>query len=140
MKKKIFLVVTGVIKKNDCYLLTKRRSPKKELNKWQFPGGELKFKESLEKALKRELKEELGVEVKIIKFIPKVFEIRREEDNFHGLFFVFLCHLLNDSQKIVLNNEASKFGWFTKEEISNLDSLPGTKEIINLIQDQSFYF
>ncbi len=135
MKKKIFPVVIGVIKKNNHYLLTKRQSPKKEWNKWQFPGGELKFRESLEKALTRELKEELGVEVKIIKFIPKVFEIIREKDNFHGLFFVFLCHLLNNYQKIVLDSEASEFDWFTKEEILNLDSLQGTKEIINFIED-----
>lgn len=135
MKKKIYSVVIGVIKKNNHYLLTKRQSPKKEWNKWQFPGGELKFNESLEKALTRELKEELGVEVKIVKFIPKVFEIRREKDNFHGLFFVFLCNLLNNSQKIVLNSEASEFGWFAKEEILNLDSLQGTKEIINFIEN-----
>ncbi len=135
MKKRIYPVIIGVIKKNNHYLLTKRRSPKKEWNKWQFPGGELKFNESLENALTRELKEELGVEVKIIKFIPRVFEIRRKKDNFHGLFFVFLCHLLNNSQKIVLNSEASEFGWFTKEEILNLDSLLGTREIINFIED-----
>lgn len=135
MKKKIYSVVIGVIKKNNHYLLTKRKSPKREWNKWQFPGGELKFNESLEKGVKRELKEELGVEVKIIKFIPKVFEIRREKDYFHGLFFVFLCQLLNNSQKIVLNSEASEFAWFTKEEILNLDSLEGTREIINFIED-----
>lgn len=135
MKKKIYSVVIGVIKKNNHFLLTKRQSPKKEWNKWQFPGGELKFNEPLEKGVKRELKEELGVAVKVIKFIPKVFEIRRKKDFFHGLFFVFLCYLLNNSQKIVLNSEASEFGWFTKEEILNLDSLEGTKEIINFIED-----
>ena len=35
MKRQIFPVVIGVIKKNGKYLLTKRQSPKKEWNKWQ---------------------------------------------------------------------------------------------------------
>jgi hypothetical protein len=39
MKKQIFPVVIGIIKKDSKYLLTKRQSPKKEWNKWQFQAG-----------------------------------------------------------------------------------------------------
>jgi 8-oxo-dGTP diphosphatase len=133
-QKKPVMVVIGIIKKENQYLLTKRRSPKSEFNKWQFPGGGLEFCERIEAAVKRELKEETGVDAKIIKRLDRVFEIIREKDNFHGVFFVYLCEMIDENQKIKINSEASEYGWFTKEEILQLDSLEGTKEMINEIE------
>jgi len=132
--KKIYPVAIGVIKKDNKYLLTKRQSPKKEWNKWQFPGGGVEFGEKLDECLKRELKEEVGVEVIVDIFLPQVFEIFRLKDNFHALFFVYLCHLKQKDQKIILDEEASKYDWFTLEEIDQLDSLEGTKEIADYIK------
>jgi len=132
MKKQISPVVIGVINDKNKYLLTKRRSPKREWNKWQFPGGGLEFGENIEDCLKREIKEETGLEINIVKFIPKVFQIYKKQYNFHGLFFVYLC-TPSHNQKVILNNEASDFGWFTYKEILKLESLEGTKEMINFI-------
>jgi len=138
MKKQIFPVVIGVIKKNDKYLLTKRKSPKKEWNKWQFPGGGLEFFETMEEAVKREIKEEVGVEISKTTFIPKVFEIIRPKDNWHGLLFVFLCFPKQNKFYIKLNDEASDYGWFTFREVLRLDSLLGTKEILEFIEENGF--
>jgi len=138
MKKQIFPVVTGVIEKNGEYLLTKRQSPKKEWNKWQFPGGEVEFFESMEKAIKREIKEEVGIEISKVKFIPKVFEIIRPKDFWHGLLFAFRCFPKEDNFSIKINREASKYGWFNFEEILKLDALLGTKEIVSFINKNGF--
>jgi len=138
MKKQIFPVVIGVIKKNDKYLLTKRKSPKKEWNKWQFPGGGLEFFENLEQAVKREIKEETNLEILETKFIPKVFEIIRPKDNWHGLLFVFLCFPKQDNFSVKLNSEASEYGWFDFNNIFKLDSLEGTKEIASFIDKNGF--
>lgn len=138
MKKRLpVIVVIGVIKKGEKYLLTKRQSPKNEWNKWQFPGGGLEFGEKLEEAIKREINEELGVKVKVEKIIFPIIEIIRKNDNFHGVFFVFLCQMINKKDPIKINFEASEYGWFTKEEIKKLDSLLGTQEIIDAIENSS---
>lgn len=126
-------VVIGVIKNKKKFLLTKRRSPKKEWNKWQFPGGGLKFGEKLEAGLKREIMEEVGIKVKVKKILP-IIEIIRKKDNFHGIFFVFLCQMIDNKNKIKLNFEASEYGWFTKEEIFKLETLLGTKEIVKIME------
>lgn len=138
MQKQIFPVVIGVIKKNGKYLLTKRRSPKKEWNKWQFPGGGLEFFETMEEAIKREMKEEVGVEISKTTFIPKVFEIIRPKDNWHGLLFVFLCVPKQNHFSVKLNSEASEYGWFDFNDILKLESLEGTKEIASFIDKKGF--
>jgi mutator protein MutT len=38
-----------------------------EQGKWEIPGGEVNFGEKLEEAVKREVREEIGVEIKVIK-------------------------------------------------------------------------
>jgi mutator protein MutT len=138
MKKQIFPVVIGVIKKNGKYLLTKRQSPKKEWNKWQFPGGGLEFFETLEDAVRREIKEETGVEILKVEFIPKVFEIIRPKDKWHGLLFVFSCFPKKNNFSVRINSEASEYGWFSFQEILKLDSLLGTKEIASFIEENGF--
>jgi len=133
MKKPIPIII-GVIKNKNRYLMTKRKSPKKEWNKWQFPGGGINFGESLEMALKREIKEETNLDVKKLVFTQKIFEVVRKKEKWHGLLIVYLC-LIKKTQKIILNNEASDFDWFTYQEILSLDCLKGTKEIIKYIQN-----
>jgi len=131
-------VVIGVVKKDDKYLLTKRQSPKKEWNKWQFPGGGVEFFETLEDAVKREIKEETSIEILKVEFIPKVFEIIRPKDNWHGLLFAFRCFPKKNNFSVRINNEASEYGWFTFDEILTLDSLLGTREIVKFIEENNY--
>jgi 8-oxo-dGTP diphosphatase len=138
MSKKIYPVVIGVVEKNNKFLLTKRQSPKKEWNKWQFPGGEVEFGETLHQALKREMKEEIGCEIKIVKNQPKIFEIFRLSANFHAIFFVYLCQLSNNLCQIKINSEASEYRWVNLNEIYLLNSLEGTKEIANWLKKMGF--
>ncbi len=124
--KKITPVVIGVVRYRSYYLLTKRISPKKEFNKWQFPGGGLNFQEKLVNGLVREMKEETGLILKSPKFI-NVFEVIRK-NHWHGLLFAFLFEL-NKKPKIILNQEACEYGWFNLKELLKLDCLEMTKEI-----------
>ena len=64
-------VVVGLICKNGKVLLGLRpnespiKHPQIMAGYWEFPGGKIKWRETLEDALKRELKEELGITAKI---------------------------------------------------------------------------
>ena len=60
-----FLVVAALIEKDGKVLLT-QRSPNKHLGMtWEFPGGKVEYGETDEEALKRELQEELGIEIDV---------------------------------------------------------------------------
>ena len=56
-------VVCGIIFKDDKILLTRRKKGKSLEGFWEFPGGKVEKEETDTIALKRELKEELGLEI-----------------------------------------------------------------------------
>jgi 8-oxo-dGTP diphosphatase len=135
MPKKIVPVVIAIIKNGDKYLLTKRSqwdSEDKGLQKnpWQFPGGGIEFGESPQQALVREVKEETDLIIKDYVLLPQIFHETR--NNWHGMFICFLCSLKNPNQKIILNEEASHYGWYTLQNMSSLALLPKTLEAAKL--------
>jgi 8-oxo-dGTP diphosphatase len=56
-------VVAAVIRRSDAFLLCQRPFHKRHGGLWEFPGGKVDAGESIEGALCRELREELGVRV-----------------------------------------------------------------------------
>jgi 8-oxo-dGTP diphosphatase len=62
------LTVDAVIIRKDEVLLIKRKNPPFR-NSWALPGGFVNYGEKTEMAVKRELKEETGIQMKIIRLI-----------------------------------------------------------------------
>jgi 8-oxo-dGTP diphosphatase len=58
----LVVVTAAVIQRDGCFLLTRRLDGTHLAGTWEFPGGKCEAEESLEAALRRELKEELDVE------------------------------------------------------------------------------
>jgi 8-oxo-dGTP diphosphatase len=58
-------VVVGILKKADKVLLAERPLAKPYGGYWEFPGGKVESHETSEMALKRELHEELGIDVQV---------------------------------------------------------------------------
>ena len=61
----IFDVVGALIERNGKYLVCKRMESDHFGSLWEFPGGKVEEGEGKKEALKREIKEELGVDVKV---------------------------------------------------------------------------
>jgi 8-oxo-dGTP diphosphatase len=58
-------VVAAVIARNDRYLITQRRPSAVLPGLWEFPGGRVEGEETDAEALKREVRERVGVEVEV---------------------------------------------------------------------------
>jgi len=103
-------------------------------HKWQdkyvVPGGHIELGETMEHALKREIKEETGLDIYDLKFIchgefiyDPVFWKKR-----HFIFFDFACK--TDSEKVKLNREGQSHIWTTLEKALELNCEPYTIKTI----------
>ena len=119
-------VVLVLIRKDDKFLLTLRAEENPGANNfhgfWQIPGGGLEFGESLEACAIREAKEELGIDITIIRMIPKIYHDVRA--SWHGLLIGFVCELKNPADEVVINEESSDYGWYNLEEAKQLKLMP----------------
>jgi len=123
--KPIIPVVIAVIHKDNKLLLTERRGMDEDDKQfgriWHFPGGALEFGEDMRGALKREIKEELNIDIQIDSQLPQVYSAVRQY--WHGILIPHLCRV-DGSNEIQLNEESYRYGWFTREEIYQLNKLP----------------
>jgi len=127
-------VILAVIENNGKFLFTKRIDEFSDYHgKWQLPGGGLEFGETPEGALHREIREELAVKVTNVKLIP--FIDTRVRVEWQGIFISYHCRLVDPNSPIILNEEASEYRWFAKDEI-DYEQYPifdGCVEIIEVL-------
>ena len=72
-QRQILLVAAGVLAKSGRVLLQQRSDPPALAGLWEFPGGKVDPGETLEKALARELDEELAISVEETDLEPIAF-------------------------------------------------------------------
>ncbi len=64
-------VVAAVIERDGLVLLARRPARKHLALKWEFPGGKVDAGESAEAALHREIQEELGCAITLVRSLPR---------------------------------------------------------------------
>jgi len=116
LNKPHFHVTGGVIWKDSRLLITKRPQGTHLAGLWEFPGGKQERGETLEECLKREIKEELGMDVKV----DGLFEtVQHEYENKLITLHFFNCtHLMGRPKpfegqdlKWVLPGDLSKYAF-----------------------------
>ena len=90
-----------------------KRGPraKNERGKWDFPGGGVEFGETLEDALKREIREEFGIEIEIMDFLEVCNHILPEEKQ-HWISPTFIARFVSGTPKIMEPGKIEDIGWF----------------------------
>lgn len=111
--KSPILTVDGIFLENDKVLLVKRTIyPFSGF--WTLPGGHVDYGEAVEKAIKREIKEELGIGVKIKKLFG-VYSDPKRDPRYHAVSIVYL--LEKGKEEIRLSREATEFRFFSLENL-----------------------
>lgn len=106
--KSPILAVDGVILKGSRILLTKRNIyPFSDF--WVLPGGHVEYGERVEDAIKREMKEELGVSVRIKKLLG-VYSAPKRDPRYHSVAVAYLLEIQRG--KISLDWESKEYKYF----------------------------
>ena len=122
-----FDVVAAIIINNDKYFIAQRNKNKHMGLRWEFPGGKVEQGETFEIALKREIKEELNIDINIDK---KLGEENYQDDKINVKLHYFICSRSNGE---IILNEHENSAWVTKNEFKNYNFAEGDSDIINLL-------
>jgi 8-oxo-dGTP diphosphatase len=112
------IVATAFITKNGKLLVAKRREDEDLFpGDYELPGGKLKFGEDPKTALKREIKEELDVDININEPFH-CFTYYSDNKDIQYVEIVFFAEL-NESEDNIKLNDHTAIAWITKDEINS---------------------
>ena len=120
-------VVAAIIKKNNQFLIVQRNKNKHLGLKWEFPGGKVQENEIFEKALLREIKEELNIAIIIHE---KIAEEKYKDDKIDIVLHYYLCSHKSGLMKLI---EHEAFSWVEKKDFYKFDFAEGDGNILSLL-------
>jgi ADP-ribose pyrophosphatase YjhB (NUDIX family) len=122
--------VGALIIEGDAVLLVERgREPLKGY--WSLPGGAVETGESLETALRREVKEETGLDVDVLTLVEIFERVTRDEAGaaeYHYILMDYVCRVTGGV--LCAADDACRARWFPRNEVAALHITPGTPAVI----------
>lgn len=132
MSKPIVLVAAAALIDADGRVLICQRPKGKQLaGLWEFPGGKVEAGETPEYCLIRELKEELGIEVRAACLAPFVFA-SHGYDSFHLLMPLFL---LRRWDGVITAHEHEALAWVKPNQLSQYPMPPADEPLVAWLRD-----
>ena len=131
-KKEVRTAVVAVVKNNDGNVLLTKRAIPPYLGKWVMPGGKIDLGEPITAALKREVMEEVGLEVHVEGLID-IYEIVPSDE--HREHYVILYYLASPKSGNLAPNkgEISEVVWADRETVNSMDISNGTRHILTKV-------
>lgn len=126
------IAMKAIIVHNGTFLVVREASTYQEgtnLGKWQLPGGRINPGEPFLDGLKREIKEETGLDVTVGDpvYVGEWFPVIKDVPNqIVGVFFI--CTPLTD--EVVLSEEHDTYQWVTPQAYANLTTVSSEKGAI----------
>jgi 8-oxo-dGTP diphosphatase len=102
--------------KDGKFLLGKRKNAHGE-GTWCLVGGHLEFGESWEKCSRREIAEEIGIEVNNIRFSGFVTNDFFEKEQKHYITIFMLCDYVSGDVKVLESEKSECWEWFTWDNL-----------------------
>lgn len=122
--------VGAIIFRDDQVLLVKRgHSP--SMGKWSIPGGLVELGESLDDAVRREVLEEVGLEVRVVDLVAALDRVIRDAAGrieYHYILLDFLCTAGPGNPVAATDAEECRF--VPLEQLSSYDLTRGTETVI----------
>jgi 8-oxo-dGTP diphosphatase len=132
-KKAVRTAVVAVVQNDDgAILLTKRAIPP-YLGQWVMPGGKIDLGEPITAALKREVREEVGLDVHVESLIDIYEIVPSDEHREHYVILYYLASPKSGDDVVPNEGEISEVAWADREAINHMDITRGTKYILSKV-------
>lgn len=118
-----------IIDQNRILLVERGREPLKGY--WSLPGGAVETGERLEHAMRREVREETGLEVTVLcllEIFERIMHDGAGQPEYHYVLIDYLCHPAGGT--LAAADDADRVAWFTEAEIEDLLITEGTPAVI----------
>ena len=133
---KIIRVVAAVIKavneKGEPIIFATQRGYGDFKGGWEFPGGKIEDGETPQKALKREIMEELDTEISVGELIDT---IEYDYPDFHLSMDCFWCEIVKGDLVLKEHEDAR---WLTKEQLGDVKWLPADIGLLEQIKAMGY--
>lgn len=123
-------VTCAIIQKDNKILICQRSKEMKLPLKWEFPGGKIEEGESKKECLKREIKEELALDIEILDPLKMV---EYHYTDFSISLYPFLCNIISGKLTIAEHAQAK---WVHLEQLENYDWAEADLPIINELKNK----
>jgi len=127
----LLVVAVALVDADDRVLIAQRPEGKELAGLWEFPGGKLEPGERPEDGLIRELREELGIEVKAACLAPLIFASHAYAD-FHLLMPLFVCRRW---EGFVQSREGQSLKWVRAKALRDYPMPPADAPLIPHLVD-----
>lgn len=118
--------------KGEIFLSKRSKYTRNQQGCWETPGGAVNFGEKREDAIKREMREEFGIDIKIIKPLQTADEILSKEKQ-HWVATIYIAKIKgNKNPKIMEPHKCDAIGWFA------LDNLPSPLSYITTLDTKAY--
>jgi 8-oxo-dGTP diphosphatase len=112
--------VGGVVIRDGAVLLIRRAFPPRQ-GEWSLPGGQLELGESLADGVRREVREETGLEVEVGAVIEVFDRVHRDQAGgirYHFVIVDFLCRPIGGT--LAAGDDAADVRWVAQAEVAAL--------------------
>jgi 8-oxo-dGTP diphosphatase len=127
----LLVAAVALIDADGRVLLAQRPAGKSMAGLWEFPGGKVEAGETPERALIRELKEELGIDTWTSCLAPLTFA-SHSYDDFHLLMPLFACRRWSGTPQ---PQEGQSLAWVRARDLRDYPMPPADIPLIPILRD-----
>lgn len=123
----VHVAVAVIVNQNDEILIAKRGSHQHQGNKWEFPGGKVEDNETSQEALRREIFEELGVQ------IESATQITNITHDYADKKVILDVYLVENWQGEIEGKENQPILWVDKKSLNQYEFPAANEAILKII-------
>ncbi|HEY7365025.1 MAG TPA: NUDIX hydrolase [Methylomirabilota bacterium] len=121
----------GAVVLNRGRVLLVRRGGNPSSGRWSLPGGLVELGETTAEAVRREIREECGIDITVVGVAGVIDRITRDAEGRVRYHYVLVDYLAYpQSEAIVAGTDAAECRWVEIERLADLDTTDGLADMI----------